>query len=471
MNGPLEIAGHVAGSVVVINGDVRVLASGVVDGSITAAGGTVRVDPAAHVSGPVAAYRELLHVRVDVNDQLVYVSGTAQDGVSAGYDLPFGRTDVLLAVRGAYNRVEGLPIALGPRLRLGSSTPTRLQALAIVRTAADLDFERDRFGYVLAADQYLNRSVWLEARAFNEVREIEDWGLSNREASLAAFVVHDDYRDHYSRRGWSAGMRFQRPGGAFRAGIDLLDETDRSVTPADPFTVIYNGAKWRAEPIVAEGRLHSITALTEYDTRNDQTDPADGWYIRASVEQGLGGSIDEFTTAHFDVRRYARLTPYSRIALRIVAAGSVDGGALPAQRQHTLGGVGSLPAYSLLAFDCGARRPSIEGTNDFVPYHGCDRLALAQVEYQASFPYARRAAEALGLSSWLASSVRWAAFFDAGRVWTEPQSLNGRTRGRTDFSADAGLGLRLGPLGLYWALPLSGSEHPYNFFLRLSPRL
>ena len=98
-------------------------------------------------------------------------------------------------------------------------------------------------------------------------------------------------------------------------------------------------------------------------------------------------------------------------------------------------------------------------------------MALVQLEYQAGFPFARRVTEALGLGSSLGYLARWVAFFDAGRAWTEPGSLDGRNPGSSDFSADAGLGIRLGPLGLYWSMPLSGEGHDYNVFLRLGPRI
>jgi outer membrane protein assembly factor BamA len=108
---------------------------------------------------------------------------------------------------------------------------------------------------------------------------------------------------------------------------------------------------------------------------------------------------------------------------------------------------------------------------DAHPYYGCDRIALVQMEYQANFPFARRLAEGVGLSAAVGSLVRWVAFFDAGRAWTEPGSADGRPGGNDDFSADAGLGLRVGPLGVYWAAPLSGRGQGFNFFVRLGPRI
>lgn len=489
LNGTLEIGGRVGGDVIVINGDAHILASAVIDGAVTVLGGSARVEQGATVSKDIVAYRELLRLRSD-GDQIAFAPSPETGELSAGHAFGFGRTDMLLAVRGSYNRVEGLPIAFGPRITLGSTTPTRLQALVTYRTATGYDIAVNQLAYLLSAEHYMNQRIRLEASTYREIAAIEDWDLSAREASLAAFVLHRDYRDHYDRRGWIAGLHFATQGSPYDARVTYRYETNKSIAPRDPFAIFNNHDEWRPEPLVAEGALQSLRAAASYDTRNDVVEPSDGWLIRASLEKGLGGSLrtpaaaglraetfgdesaDRFSTAHFEVRRYARLTPYSRIALRIFAAGSVDGGALPAQRQLTLGGEGSLPAYPMSAFDCGARGAgSPAGAQGFQPFHGCDRMVLSQIEYQATFPLARKVAEKLRLGSWLTNSVRWAAFFDAGRAWNEPAARNGRGAGRNDFSADTGLGVRLGPLGIYWAFPLSGSDHQYNFFMRLGPRL
>jgi hypothetical protein len=483
LNGLLEIGGNISGDVVALNGDIHLLSTANITGSITAAGGTIVVDDGATVTGAMRAYKEMLRLRVD-GERVLYVPPVEDGGLAAGRNFKFGRTDLLFAVHGAYNRVEGLPIAAGPRVRIG--TVTRLQALGIYRTATGFDPASDRYGYVLNAETRVIPNVRIDASLYREVAAIEDWDLSNREASLAAFVLHRDYRDHFERRGWTVGTSWRNEAQRYTIGLTYRDETDRSVSPRDPVTLSNNSDVWRPEALIAEGRLHTLRGAFEYDTRNDAADPTDGWLLRAGLEQGLGGSLrtpleaglpittgqDKFTTALIDMRRYARLTPYSRIAIRIRAEGALDARAagLPAQRQLTLGGEGSLPAYPMASFDCGAQRSVETRGETFTAFHGCDRLALTQIEYQASFPLAKKLGEKLGLGTWLTNAVRWSAFFDAGRAWNDPDTRNGRGHGRDDFSADTGLGVHLGPVGIYWAVPLSGSAHEYNFFVRLGPR-
>jgi hypothetical protein len=487
----LVVEGTVEGDVVVINGNIEVRSGALITGTARVTGGDAVIAPTGAVAGGVTLYREPLRFRYQGN-RIAFVPAAIEPGVSAGVDLPFGRTDLLIASHGAYNRVEGLPIAIGPRVRFRGSHPTTARALLIARTAAASELDPRRFGYDLRAEQVVAPSVglMLGLRLFSEVAPIEQWNVSDRESALATFVLHRDYRDHYERDGWTIFARMSRPGTPYTVMAEYRDEEHVSRRPSNPLTLLDNDAPWRPQPSIAEGALRSVAVAVDYDTRNEQRDPSAGWRVMLELERGLGGGIANpvsgsgggrveprpgrtgFLETHIDVRRYARLTPYSRLAVRVLGAGSLDARALPPQRQHALGGEGSLPGYRLFEFDCGARLSTVELRGEtFHPYYGCDRVALVQLEYQANFPYARRLAEAAGIASPLGHLVRWVAFFDAGRAWNESGAADGRLGGESDFSADAGIGLRVGPLGAYWVVPLSSRGQGVNFFVRLGPRI
>lgn len=488
LGGVLRIDGVVEGDVVVINGALEVRAGGAIRGTATVVGGHAEIDSAGIVANGATVYREALRYRSD-GDELVYVPPHLERGLSAGVDLPFGRTDVLVASHGAYNRAEGLAIALGPRVRFSGSHTTTAQALLIARTATATELDARRFGFDVRAEQLINRELGLTlgAQLFSLIAPIEEWSLPDREAALAAFVLRRDYRDHYEREGWSGYARLALPGSPYSLTLEYRDEEHTVAPPADPFTLLNRNDEWRPQPLIAEGALRSVAVLFRYDTRNEQRDPSAGWLLDAALERGLGGGItiplvpvpgedvadarSGFLATRIDVRRYARLAPYSRLSLRVVAMGSLDARALPPQRQHALGGEGSLPGYGLFAFDCGARATAIERDgHPYFPYYGCDRLALIQLEYQAGFPFGRRLGQRVGLGS-LAHLARWVAFFDAGRAWIEPAARRGRPGGNDDFSVDAGLGIRFGPIGAYWAVPISGRAEKVNFFVRVEPRI
>ena len=487
LDGSLQLDGHVNGSVTVINGDLHLAPDARVSGSALVVGGVVHGNGAA-VLQSAQAYPEPLRYRFE-GAGIARARTPVRGVISAGRDFRFGRTDFLVAAEGGYNRVEGLPVAVGPRARLGHSNPTVLEALVIVRTEKPLDF--GRHGWSIRAEQYLGgrRAVSFGMRARNEVVPIEEGGLSSLENSLATLFLHQDYRDHYRREGWSVYVRAHHPTRPLDGMLEYRDERHNSVRAGSPFSFIDNDEDWRPEPAIEEGALRSLTLSLAYDTRNDVLHPSAGWFVRGAFEQALGGGVERVAgarvlldehaaDAHFshvslDLRRYLRFSPHARLALRLFTAGSVDGDALPPQRQHALGGEGSLPGYKLFAQDCGARPATVMLRDDVAhPYYGCDRVALLQLEYEGSFPYARRLGERLDLGFDLARTVRWSAFIDAGRAWIEPDARNGRSGGNDDFAADAGIGMRIGPFGIYGAVPLSGGRaHDFNVFLRLGERL
>ena len=491
LGGSLSVEGTVEGDVAVINGDLIVLPGGTVAGNATVAGGAAEFDPGA-VAGTVRVYREPLRYRY-LDGMIDYVPPDLEEGLSTGRDFGFGRTELRITSYGAYNRAEGLPVAAGPRIRFGGTHPVTARAFLIARTAVPPDLERKRVGYDILADQLVAPDLGLSlgVQLFAVITPIELWGLTDRESALATFVLHTDYRDHYEREGWAAFAHLARPGMPYALRLEYRDEEHARTPVADPVALLPADEPWRPEASIAEGNVQSLVASLRYDTRNEERDPSAGWLIDAGIEKAIGGTLvnpgsfdpdsaqavrrdasTSFLTGRVDVRAYARLSPYARISLRVIGAGSLDGRPLPPQRQHALGGEGSLPGYRLFEFDCGARINTVNVAGDsFHPYYGCDRMAVVQLEYQAGFPFARRVSEALGLGSTLGYLARWVAFFDAGRAWNEPGSSDGRFGGNADFSADAGLGIRLGPLGGYWTVPLSGHGHGFNLFVRVAPRI
>lgn len=498
VGGPLHLAGRVRGRVVVLNGDVRFSPGAEVTGDLTVVGGSVVGLDSATVGGRVLAYRAPLRYQIEAG-RLVPLSPPPEPVLSTGREFGFGRTDLTFATHRGYNRVEGLPVVAGPRFETRSANPTRAEAFLIYRTESGFEPRLEDLGYLVKVEQYLGgrRAARVGATLHSEIVPIEAWGLSDRENSLATFVLRRDHRDHYERTGWSAYLRFAPSTSHYDATLTYRDERHGSPPVADPWA-LFGGGAWRPQPRVAEGRLRSVALQLGYDSRNEGLDPTTGWYVQLEFERGLGGSLSwapapgdpdddgpgplvslfaddaerlgpEFATAFMDIRRYARLSPISRLGLRIVAAGSLNDWPLPPQRQHALGGEGMLPGYGLFRFDCGARsgQPLIEG---FYPYYGCDRLVLFQLEYQTAFPFLRGWGRKLGQDIDLGERPGWVVFFDAGRAWTERVARVGRDSGQDDFAVDAGVGLRLGRLGLYWAVPLSGSDNAVNFFVRLDRR-
>jgi hypothetical protein len=428
-----------------------------------------------------------------------------------------GRADFIVAVGQSYNRVEGLPITFGPVLRTASRNPLRLRAMGIFRTETGAELGLDRWGYEVRAEQFLfgRGEFRVGGTLFRRIDPIEAWHLTRLENGLATFFLHRDFRDHFQREGVSAFVAVTPRESPFEATLSLRSERERSEAAGSPFTLFENSEPWRPQPLAAHGRIESLVLGTRVDTRSTADDPASGWYLSAEVEQGLGSSLRQpdyvpvfdpsapgplpvtpgtaygtFTSGMIDIRRYNRIGPWSRLNLRVLAGGSLDGSPLPPQRQHALGGEGSLPGFGLFSRDCGARRSRVFRVSDvsgradgdlaalpqFFPAYGCDRFALVQAEYRGDLNLRvllgvdDDAGDDDGwavnaLRSGLNAGVGWALFADAGRGW----ALDGRLRG-TDTAVDVGAGVIIGRLGVYAAVPVREGGH-VNLFIRLSPRI
>lgn len=501
LGGTFTVAGTVRGNVVIINGDLRLEPGAHITGGATVVGGIILGLEEATVEGPVEAHRAALRFRRD-EGRLTHAPPPSEPAISAGRQFGFGRTDLRLAVRGAYNRVEGLPIAAGARIELGRSNPTSFEALAIYRTESGLQLDPRDLGYEVRVEQFIggHRTWRVGAALRSEVVPIETAGVTDRENTLATLFMHRDYRDYYEREGWSAYLRLAPRGEPYDVTLEYRDERHGSVSAGDTWALVKNDEEWRPHPIIARGVLRSAAITIRYDSRNEPLDPATGWLLTASAEDGLGGSLRSavtldpttgqprlepqnvdarFTAALLDLRRYLRLGPGSRLALRLFAAGSVDGGPLPPQRQHVLGGEGSLPGSLPFAYDCGARRFALQLDGGRLnppvrsyPYYGCDRVALFQAEYLGRLPVASAIGRVIGRDLSFLEPGYWSLFFNTGRAWIEPDARNGRTTGLDEFVSDVGFGFRLGQLGVYWARPLNDVGRPgMNFFVRIGPRL
>jgi len=140
-----------------------------------------------------------------------------------------------------------------------------------------------------------------------------------------------------------------------------------------------------------------------------------GVYHWGEVEwagHGMGGDF-QYRRALGDVRGYVRLSPGQLLALRVTAGSALEG-ALPLQKQFTVGGVDGLRAH---AFD---------------QYRG-DQMMLGQAEYSVSLWRPR--------SGW-GGALQFITFVDSGKAWNT--ASQGYELDRQRMPVDGGLGLATG---------------------------
>ena len=518
----------VEGDLVVLGGDLRL--GGEVRGNLVVANGALLLEPGARVHGPTivvggtvsgreeGVFQDTLEVW---SGPLLYrIRGDRLEGVSRegrvssqflATDLGVARSRVTVRAAGAYNRVEGLPVEFGPIFTTEGRNPLEFRAFGIWRSEGGLSLDTDRMGYDFALDQAIGGRGTLVAGAgiYSRVRPMEDRGMSDLENALSTFLMRRDYRDYHEAQGWSTHLEFRPIRQPIVTRLTYREEEHRTALVRGPWTLGDEDRPWRRQPRSAEGTAQFVEGAFRLDTRDDPDQPADGWLLELRGVQQVSGRLrggaplpqeggphggvgaedplrdpvyDRLGWARLDVRRYARLGPDARLAIRLYGAGSRSSSPLPPQFQSTLGGEGSLPGHPRFAVDCGVRgeggattlqdRGAEEGAEFFLAY-GCDRVEMAQVEFQYSLPLSWSPfPNDWGDPEW-STALRFqptlSVFMNTGQ---------GRASSRDGFPdrvdsgrrADLGVGLLTGSLGFYWAYPVNRRDRGLNFFVRLDRR-
>ncbi len=506
LGGPFTIAGEVNGDLVLVNGDLVFETGGTVTGDVLVVGGRIFGEELGEVGGNLRVFEEPL--RYVQRGERIESAGRPPEGGGFGPDFPWGDARFTIKSGQNYNRTEGLPVMFGPVFRTAGANPLRLDLFGIWRTDMGFELDQDDFGFALRAEQALGgrNNIAVGGTFFSTVDPIEDWGITNLEASLTTFILHKDYRDYYERQGWSAYAQFRFPYTPVRLKLEFFDEEHDFMPVASPWSLTKNDDPWREQPLVAEGKVRFLEGSVVVDTRNDLSDPSDGWLVRGTARKGLGGDFTlpghrlpgdgspetvqprqfdtGFLTGFLDARGYLRINPGASLNLRGVLGGALNDTPLPPQYQHTLGGVGSVPGQRLFSQDCGARdkKGSFEHTThqgeftaDAFTFYGCDRFALFQAEFRGNLFSGWEGGSGGGRNPWqddwnwypnIDFSPSWAAFFDAGRAWNIGDS-------EIDTLVDVGVGIFFGDLGVYFAYPLTEDENGArdgHFFIRLNRR-
>lgn len=498
LGGELRVSGVIEGPVMVVNGDLSMAPGARIVGDVLVVGGRIEIEDSSQIRGAVRNYMAPLRFRIRADQVEPAQPGLRDLPPLLQADLGFATLRPVLRSAGNYNRSEGLPVHMGAQLGTGGRNPTELDALALWRSASGLELESEALGYRIDLTQELGGSG--EALAgfslFSETRPIERRGLSRAEAAISTFFLRRDVRDYFETEGWSLRLELNPLDRPLRARLEYREETHATALTRNPWTLRDQNRPWRPAALVAEGPTRLLELGLVWDTRNDLRDPATGWLVEGGLRRQVGGGlrVPDFTIPEdagatpfqaddgafslatdvtLDIRRYNRLGPNTRFNLRLLVSGAIDGDPLPPQFQRSLGGEGSLPGHPRFSIDCGARIATVDpdGLEPRFPAYGCDRVTLLQAEIRGSLPFSWRPdLDDRGhpeLASLLELRPAWTLFAGAGRgrVAGEPDG-----RRHSPVRADVGVGLYVGPLGLYWAYPLNRNDRGLNFFIRLERR-
>jgi len=510
LNGPVTIAGHIQGSLVAINADVRLARGARIDSKLVIVGGSVTSADGARIDGETLKQVELLRYHLD-GDRLVAEREPEYDDTwwrrhHVLNDIRRGEayTDFFYVASRAYDRVEGWSFVVGPRFqRFPAWGKINIEAFGVVRSASPVKWGEETLGHDVKAEVQFGKPIGVAvgARAFDLVEPTESWQMESGEVGLASVVLHRDFRDYYGRHGGEGFVRLQG-GKDADLTVSLSDEQWSDVRQRDPWTLFRNDDTWRPNPFMDTGDMHLLTTRLRIDTRDRDGSPWLGWYLTGELEQGAGqllrlGSPSyvspdnvlrmiptspahvSYTRGFLDLRRYNSIAPSMSLNVRLVAGGWLAGDQLPTERKLSLGGPGTLTGYGFR--ETGVTPDVLQCSNGFrqagTPGQ-CDRVALVQVELRSRL-FAGSLRDDASDDWWrpgLNGRMEWVLFTDIGRGWfVGPQDggasyPSGLLPPLASFKTDVGLGIDFGGIGVYAAKAVSdGSEAPH-FIVRLTRR-
>lgn len=506
LNGRARVEGVITGQLVVINGDVHLANSARIDGNVTVIGGTLESPDRPQVTGEIRVWSAQLRYHQDADTLVADTNNELFARWSRWQrDDPNGsQSQLFLTTAHTYNRTEGLPIYLGPRLRVrNGNTGVEAELFGIFRTSDQLDFKRENLGHRVRLEfrQGRRSGLLVGGRVFDEVDAVEKWQLSNSEVGLASFLVTRDYRDYWQRHGGTGYIGlFGRGTSELRASFGEERWTSRRLRNVP--TLFNADVPWRSLSRADEGVLRLFTVAGTLDTRNRADDPRSGWLLKGDFERGTGtfdaiapttdgvrtttpGDVT-YSRAFFDLRRYNRLGPGSQLNVRAVAGGWVSGDPLPLQRRVAVSGIDALPGFDFRQM-VGANDAGTCATGPEVVYTAlgrpaqCERMLLLQAEWKGDFridPFGN--GDDFGDRRWAAGRFRadgaWVLFVNSGRGWLvgEPTAdlryADNSLPPVSTWRTDVGGGFDFGSFGVYVAQAVSESSLKPNFYVRLGHR-
>ncbi len=506
LNGNARIAGTITGNLMVLNGDVTVERGGRIEGALTVLGGALSSPERTSVVGDIRVWSARIRYHEDADTLVADVDRELFPRWSRWQrDDPNGsKSQFFLATAHTYNRVEGLPILGGPRLRVrNGDTRILLELFGIFRTGDGLAWRPENLGHraQLEVRQGTGAGFLVGGRLYDEVDAVERWQLKDSEIGLSSFVATRDYRDYWQRHGGSGFIGVFGPANT-ELRASYAEERWTSRNARDAFSLFNAGIKWRGNPLTDDGVVRLFTLTGKLDTRNRKDDPRSGWLLAAEYERGDGnfstlgpmtpGVRDQlffdavYSRVLVDLRRYNRLAPGAQLNVRAVVGGWTGGDKLPLQRRFAVSSLDAVPGFDFRRM-IGNTDVGTCATGDDASYEAlgrpaqCERMILLQAEWKGDFrinPFGND--DGLGDQRWMAGRLRadgaWVLFVNGGRGWllgNQPNDLyysTGSIPSLVSWHSDIGGGLDFGSFGVYMAKAVSESGLPLNVYMRLTHR-
>jgi hypothetical protein len=344
--GDLEVYGTVEGDVLIVGGTLYVKDDGRITGNARVINGSIVKSDGGTIEGyedkssSAASYRERRN-------------GFRRFGTS--FDVPWtDYDDQLENVVLRYNRVEGIFLGLGSEKKYywdGRRSWTGFGS-------AGWGFKSHTWRYNAGLARQISLSsegthlLELGVEGYSLTDSKDKWIISTKENSAAAFFIHEDFLDYFSRRGGTGHIAWYTQGSLLRTEMRVGYVADRydSLSMRTDWALFGGNKVFRPNPPIQPGKMRSIVASAGLSTFEKTSHGPEGWavYLTSELGRGTTGSDFSFNQHTADIRRYQPLSRYDNLNLRLRVGTSE--GVLPLQKLYEIGGLGTLHAYRYKSF-------------------------------------------------------------------------------------------------------------------------
>ncbi len=450
-SGSLTIKGYIAGNVKVVDGNIEIQSGAFVSGDITCVRGKITKVDNAIVEGFMLESTE----EKDTSQSKFHKHRNGffwWEHQEPGYRFDMNWLTFAMEENSPfifrYNRVDGLFLGFGKEKEYPWETDKGFSTYG----SLGYGFALHRWRGNIGTDVFINheKTVELGGEYHNFTDTKDNWLIPRTENIAAALLIHEDYFDYYTRRGFDVHWGFY-PIEALRTRVDYLADNYESLPWKTDWSLFGGSKHFRPNPVIDDGRMRSIAWSVDYLNVDANEATRYGWNMHASGEyagRNLKGDFN-FNRYILDVRQYQQIGDFSKLSGRVRIGTSSD--SLPLQKTFEFGGVGTLPAFP------------------YKDFQG-NRMCLLNLEYLIS-GWALEETDFFPLK--LLSPFSVILFTDAGWVNSVPSSYNfseGFNELRlNNLKNDVGfaIGSHDGQIRLGWAWRTDRSE-PGKFFFRIS---
>jgi hypothetical protein len=344
INGYGRIYGELRGSIIVVNGDLKIETNGIISENATVINGNIKIEQDGKILGDVQVINGELKSPTSVS-----IKGVTTITEKDSFKIKERRIyqwehKKYFAVDGKnlgkiqYNRVEGIFIGI-PFSHEDKGTFINLEL------QAGYGFKSEKWRYNASLERRFHLFgkpyTGIGVKGYDLTDSDDFWRLGKKDNTLAAFVINEDFFDYYNRRGASVFINQEILTKSYFQ-IEYRSDFYISMTNKTDWSLFGKHKTFRMNPPVTEGEMHSINYTVITDTKGTASKGLSGWLVQLTGEyarENLGSNFD-FERYIADIRRYQPLTRYENLNFRVVLGSSY--GNLPVQRLFYLGGIGTL---------------------------------------------------------------------------------------------------------------------------------